>query len=55
MNSLLAGLEGVLCLVGDVLVFGANREDHDNRLDAVMQRLQIKQLELHLTEVSVLF
>ena len=40
MNSLLTGLEAVLCFVDDVLVFGANRKDHDNRLDAVMQRLQ---------------
>ena len=40
MNSLLTGLEGVLCLVDDILVFEASRKDHDNRLNAVMQRLQ---------------
>ena len=40
INSLLTGLEGVLCLVDDVLVFGANRKDHDDRLDAVLRKLQ---------------
>ena len=40
MNSLLTGLEGVLCLIDDVLVFGASRKDHDDRLDAVLRKLQ---------------
>ena len=29
MNQMLEGLEGVVCLVDDVLVFGSNREEHD--------------------------
>ena len=29
----------MLCLVDDVLVFGASRKEHDTRLDAVLQRL----------------
>ena len=40
MNSLLKGLEGVLCLIDDVLVFGASCKDHDDRLDAVLRKLQ---------------
>ena len=40
MNALLEGLEGVLCLVDDVLVFGSNHKDHDTCLDTVMQRPQ---------------
>ena len=40
MNSLLTGLEGVFCLIYDVLVFGASRKDHDDRLDAVLRKLQ---------------
>ena len=40
MNSLLTGLEGVLCLIDDVLVFGASRKDHDDHLDAVLRKLQ---------------
>ena len=39
MNQMLEGLEGVVCLVDDVLVFGSNREEHDTRLVAVLQRL----------------
>ncbi len=34
MSKLLAGLEGVLCLVDDVLVFGQDQADHDARVDA---------------------
>ena len=34
------GLEGALCLVDDVLVFGANLQEHDKCVNAVMQRLQ---------------
>ena len=37
---MLEGLEGVVCLVDDVLVFGSNREEHDARLSAVLQRLE---------------
>ena len=40
MNALLEGLEGVLCLVDDVLGFGSNCKDHDTHLDTVMQTLQ---------------
>ena len=40
MNAFLEGLEGVLCLVDDVLIFGSNRKDHNTCLDTVMQRLQ---------------
>ena len=39
MNQMLEGLEGVVCLVDDVLVFGSNREEHDTRLVAVLQWL----------------
>ena len=54
MNSLLTGLEGVLCLIDDVLVFGANRKDHDNRLDAVMQRLQMAGITLNQSKCTFL-
>ena len=40
MNQMLEGLEGVVFLVDDVLVFGSNREEHDARLSAVLQRLE---------------
>ena len=46
LNCLLVGLEGVLCLVDDVVVFEANHAEHDSRLDAVMRNLQNAGLRL---------
>ncbi|XP_046408442.1 uncharacterized protein K02A2.6-like [Ischnura elegans] len=40
MSETLAGLEGVANLLDDVLVFGETREQHDERLEAVLRRLQ---------------
>ena len=37
---MLEGLEGVVCLVDDVLVFGSNQGEHDARLSAVLQQLE---------------
>ena len=34
------GLEGVLCHMDDIFVFGSNEEEHDTRLERVLQRLQ---------------
>ena len=40
MNSILAGLEGVVCLMDDVLMFGKDKEEHNVRLTTVLQRIQ---------------
>lgn len=40
MEKMLAGLEGVVCLMDDVLVFSQNVRGHDARLDAVLRRIQ---------------
>ena len=40
MNSILHGLEGMLCLIDDVLVFGRDREEHDQRLLAALQKIE---------------
>ena len=40
MNSILHGLEGVLCLIDDVLVFGRDREEHDQRLLAALEKIK---------------
>ena len=37
MSEILAGLEGVVCMVDDVLVHGRTQEEHDQRLDAAME------------------
>ena len=40
MSTMLSGLQGVLCLMDDVLVFGRDQEEHDKRLEAVLRRVQ---------------
>ncbi len=40
MSRILEGLEGVLCQMDDVLVWGATQAEHDERLWRVLSRLQ---------------
>ena len=40
MNSILEGLEGVVCLMDDVLVTGKDEAEHDARLLQVLVRLE---------------
>ena len=40
MTEVLAGLEGVVCMMDDILVHGKTQEEHDDRLDKVLHRLQ---------------
>jgi len=40
MRELLAGLEGVLCQMDDILVFGRDQAEHDRRLIAVLARIE---------------
>ena len=40
MNAILEGLEGVTCLIDDVLVVGKDEAEHDTRLMQVLQRLE---------------
>ncbi|KAL7861742.1 hypothetical protein SRHO_G00131830 [Serrasalmus rhombeus] len=40
MTQLLEGLEGVLCQMDDVLIWGATQQQHDERLRATLSRLQ---------------
>ena len=39
MSQILAGLEGVLCHIDDVLIFGATPAEHETRLTAVLTLL----------------
>ena len=39
MNQILQGLEGVECNIDDVLIYGRTQEEHDQRLKAVLSRL----------------
>ena len=40
ISEALIGLEGTVCLMDDILVYGATREEHDERLREVLQRLR---------------
>ena len=48
MSEILTGLEGVLCLIDDVFVFGKDQQEHDARLKAVLERLRSKGVTLNL-------
>ena len=39
MNKVLEGLEGVVCQMDDVLVFGRDKLQHDKQLDEALQRI----------------
>lgn len=40
MSETLEGFEGVVCHMDDVLVYGKNQDEHDCRLDAVLNKLK---------------
>lgn len=40
MSQILSGLDGVVILMDDVLVFGRNQDEHNARLEAVLQRIK---------------
>uniref|UniRef100_A0A3Q4G4G1 ribonuclease H n=1 Tax=Neolamprologus brichardi TaxID=32507 RepID=A0A3Q4G4G1_NEOBR len=40
MAEVIEGLEGVVCHIDDVLVWGRNHQEHDSRLHATLQRLE---------------
>jgi len=48
MSEILSGLNGVVCLVDDILVYGKTREEHNERLHKVLQRLQEAKATLNL-------
>ena len=40
MSRLLEELDGVVCHMDDILVFGRNQDEHDNRIRKVLGRIQ---------------
>ena len=52
MSYILAGLEGVLCLIDDVLVFGRTEAEHDSRLQAALERIESAGATLNLDKCS---
>ena len=47
MCKILDGLEGVVCLMDDVLVFGKDQEEHDQRLRQVLERVEAANVTLN--------
>ena len=47
MLSILSGVEGVLCMINDILVHGKTQEVHDSRLHEVLRRIQSYGLTLN--------
>ena len=54
MNHILEGLEGVVCLMDDVLIFGTNKAEHDIRLAAVLQQIEKAGVTLNLQKCKFL-
>ena len=40
MMTILSGLEGVLCLIDDVLIFAQDEKEHDERLNLALKRIE---------------
>ena len=47
MSSILSGIEGVVCLIDDILVHGRDRSEHDQRLEEVLRRLENAKVTLN--------
>ena len=57
MNTILEGLEGLegmVCLMDVVLIFDSNKYEHDTRLMAVLQRLEIAGVTLNFQKCQFL-
>ena len=52
MSRILEGLEGAICLVDDVLIFGRTKMEHEARLDTALQRIQAAGVTLNQKNVS---
>ena len=50
MEKILTGLEGVLCHMDDVLIFGQSKEEHNIRLEAALRRIQAAGVTLNPTK-----
>ena len=50
IQHILAGIEGVVNLLDDILVYGSSLEEHDKRLKAVLERLELHEVVLNITK-----
>ena len=47
MSQILAGMEGAVCLIDDILVYGSTKAEHDHRLLAVLKKIEEAGLTLN--------
>ena len=52
MHEVLLGLEGVICMMDDILVYGCNQAEHDSRLMAVLECLKQARVTLNKDKCS---
>ena len=48
MSDILQGLEGVVCLIHDILVYGKSQEEHNKHLTAVLHKVVAAEITLNL-------
>ena len=49
MSKILEGLDGVVCLMDNVLVFGKDQKEHNLRLRQVLERVEAAKVTLNPT------
>ncbi len=54
MEQVLQGIDGVLCYLDDILITGSTEQEHLNRLDMVLNRLEAHGLRLKVSKCSFL-
>ena len=47
MSEILSGLPGTLCLIAETLIFGKDKQEHDNRLHATLEIIRVSGLTLN--------
>ena len=47
LTESIAGLEGVVCVADDILIYGKDDAEHDSRLQALLERCAEQQIKLH--------
>ena len=54
MDTILKGIDGVVCYIDDILITGRNDQEHRNRLEAVLSRLERYGVQLKWSKCSFL-
>ena len=54
IDTIVKGIDGVVCYIDDILITGQNDQEHRNRLEAVLSRLERYGVQLKLSKHSFL-